>query len=123
LVPATAGVGSHTIAYSYTDSITGCSDTAQLNIVVDICLNTINNGNNNGPSIYPNPVIDVIRIQSAHVLSTYAITDVAGRVVASGSFASGQSTVVDTQGLAAGTYVLNTISAEGVSYSTQFVKK
>jgi hypothetical protein len=121
--PSTAGVGAQTLVYSYTDSLTGCSDTAHITITVDICLATSSATNGNGLSIYPNPVIDEIRIQSTVALSSYTITDVSGRVVAGATLAGNQSTTIDVRELAAGTYVVNTMTAEGVRHSTQFVKK
>lgn len=58
--PTTAGVGTHTIIYSYTD-VNSCSDTAIQQIQVNICT-SINENSINDIKIYPNPFDDVINI-------------------------------------------------------------
>ncbi len=52
--PSTAGVGTHTLVYSYTDS-NGCSDTAQVIVTVDACTNVSEITGNTGVSLFPNP--------------------------------------------------------------------
>lgn len=121
--PSVAGSGSHTLIYSYTDSLTSCSDTAQVQIMVDICLNTTDNVKIDQITVYPNPVTDEIRIQSSSVLTSYVITDVTGREVLSGRFAAGQAMTINTVSLKAGTYILNTVSLSGTTNATQFIKK
>lgn len=121
--PSVAGTGTHTLVYSYTDSLTSCSDTAQVQIMVDICLNTTDDINMNQITVYPNPVTDEIRIQSTTVLTTYLITDVTGREVLSGRFVAGQPMTINTVSLKAGTYILNTVSGNGTASATQFIKK
>lgn len=121
--PTAAGVGLHTLVYSYTDSATTCSDTAQVNILVDICLNTNSPSSSSSITVYPNPVTDLLQLQTSEIVKTYTITDIKGSVVMSGSFVSGQPTHINSQELAAGTYILNTVNDAGVSQSTQFVKK
>jgi hypothetical protein len=121
--PSLAGAGAHTLIYSYTDSLTSCSDTAQVQIMVDICLNTTADLNINQITVYPNPVTDEIRIQSSSVLTSYVITDITGREVLSGRFVAGQPITINTVSLKAGTYILNTVNVSGTTGATQFIKK
>ena len=51
--PETAGVGTHTLTYTYTD-VKGCSNSAQQDVVVDACLG-LTELNKFGLQIYPNP--------------------------------------------------------------------
>ena len=51
--PATAGNGSHTLTYSYTDG-NNCTNTQNRNVTVDGCL-SISEGNGNSLRVYPNP--------------------------------------------------------------------
>ncbi|HXB40136.1 MAG TPA: T9SS type A sorting domain-containing protein [Bacteroidia bacterium] len=62
--PATAGTGTITITYSYTDTY-GCTNTKTQNIVVNACTD-INQlaGNQNQVAIYPNPFTDELTIES-----------------------------------------------------------
>jgi PKD-like domain/Glycine rich protein/Secretion system C-terminal sorting domain len=121
--PSVAGAGTHTLIYSYTDSLTSCSDTAQVQLMVDICLNTTDDLNINQITVYPNPVTDEIRIQSSSVLTSYVITDITGREVLSGRFVAGQPITINTGSLKAGTYILNTVNGSGTTNSTQFIKQ
>jgi len=52
--PSAAGVGTHTLVYSFTDS-NGCSDTAQVVVTVDACTSIEGVNNAVSISIYPNP--------------------------------------------------------------------
>lgn len=84
--PSNAGIGVHTVTYSYTDG-NGCSDTAQVNINVDACLG-IQDGNNAGAfTLYPNPnngeFVLYSTVDAAELNIT--ITDVQGRVIYSGT--------------------------------------
>jgi hypothetical protein len=51
--PEVAGIGTHTITYSYEDAF-GCSNFAEQDIVVDACTG-IGENNLEGVSVYPNP--------------------------------------------------------------------
>jgi hypothetical protein len=52
--PSTAGVGAHTLVYSFTDS-SGCSDTAQVIVTVDPCTNVSGINATTAVSLFPNP--------------------------------------------------------------------
>lgn len=53
--PELAGIGTHTITYTYTDS-NGCENWAQVEIVVDACTGLSDNDTENDLNIYPNPL-------------------------------------------------------------------
>lgn len=120
--PATAGVGTHTLVYTYMDSLTTCSDTAQINITVDICLGIQNNVSSN-VSVFPNPVTDMLQVQSTAVLTGYSVMDINGREVMKGNFAGNSQNKIDVSMLPVGTYVLRTIDNSGSVQNNQFVKE
>jgi hypothetical protein len=81
--PAAAGAGTHTITYSYTDPLTGCSGSATNTVFVDLCTGLDNITNGLGLSVYPNPskgdvVVNLYSEESDVMLS---LTDVSGKVV------------------------------------------
>ena len=80
--PPVAGVGSHDVLYSYTDSITGCVGTDSLTMVVEECTGITENGQSN-LSIYPNPTSDqiTIDIKGYNGLVTVAVYDLQGRLL------------------------------------------
>ncbi len=79
--PAVAGIGTHSITYSFTDG-NNCTNTAQQNIEVTNCLNVFE-GDNLVFKIYPNPANDFILIErsNASEYSHVIITDITGKVV------------------------------------------
>lgn len=102
--PAVAGVGSHTINYTYTDS-NGCSDVASTMIYVMDCTG-IELYQQQLISIYPNPVQDVITIDAkGHVLDQIRLTDATGRTVMVTGTTSGR-VQFDLGSYASGVYFL-----------------
>ena len=109
--PAIAGVDSHSISYTYVDSVTGCPNSAVQKIGVDSCF-TI--GVNelfdaaNSIRIYPNPANDLIHITfpnsefSPYTLNIYNVT---GQLKVSKIITS--DAVIDISGLQSGLYLLN----------------
>ena len=53
--PSVAGVGTHTLTYTYVEPQTGCTDTAYQSIYVDQCVGIDENIETIAVSIYPNP--------------------------------------------------------------------
>ena len=80
--PISAGTGTHTITYAYTDT-NGCSGNANVSIQVNACVGLAENILANGVSVYPNPNNgSFILSVSANVGDlTIKITDMQGRVV------------------------------------------
>ncbi|HRZ77967.1 MAG TPA: hypothetical protein P5248_11405, partial [Bacteroidales bacterium] len=60
--PGTAGNGTHTITYSYTDPVTGCSGSATNTIFVDVCIGLNEIANGLGLSVYPNPASGLVTV-------------------------------------------------------------
>jgi hypothetical protein len=120
--PATAGVGTHVLVYTYVDSLTTCSDTAQINITVDICLGIQNTVASN-VTVFPNPVTNVLQVQSTSVLTGYTVMDINGREVMKGNFSGNSQNKIDVSVLPVGTYVLRTLDNSGSVRNVQFVKE
>ena len=76
--PAAAGLGTHTILYSYTDA-NACTYTASQTIFVDACA-SLNELNSNDFVIYPNPTEGLFTIVSSSTLDEVSVVDVNGRV-------------------------------------------
>lgn len=80
--PSAAGLGTHTITYSYTDSL-GCSNVATDIVFVDVCSGISSSVDINSFQIAPNPNNGVFVVQSATIdpNTNVTITDVTGRAV------------------------------------------
>ncbi len=76
--PGTAGVGTHTIVYTYTDG-TGCSNTAQQALVVDACA-SISEEEIDELLIYPNPTSGQLNISGGDY-DHLSVMDLSGRKV------------------------------------------
>lgn len=122
LDPTTAGVGTHTIVYSYTDS-SGCSASDSSTIVVNACVG-INEIFSNSVVIAPNPAADVLNLtwDAQTTVTTIRIMDVSGKVVMTQSVNGSNRTTVDVSALSAGNY---SVSIEGadVKATLTFVKQ
>ncbi len=111
---AAAGNGMHALTYSFTDS-NGCSDTAMVNIQVDICLGVQSNASQNGFSFFPNPNNGNFTISVASKTNTLQIElyDIAGRLVYT-SYAeqtpAGYTKEIQATNLPAGIYTLRITS-------------
>lgn len=79
--PLTAGIGTHEIAYNYTDA-NGCSATAIETITVTVCQGVELN-NYSSILIYPNPAIENLTIKnnSLQTLQNIIITNLLGEIV------------------------------------------
>lgn len=101
--PATAGNGTHTITYTYTDG-NNCEGSATNTITVDGCASIVET-NLIGLSIYPNPTNGIITIQFDGKLANVSIVDLTGKVVAKTSIQSNET--IDMSNLNVGTYFVN----------------
>ncbi len=120
--PATAGVGTYVLVYTFVDSLTACSDTAQVNVTVDICLGMQNTVASN-VNVFPNPVTNVLQVQTTAVLTGYSVMDINGREVLKGNFSGNSQNKIDVSELPAGTYILRTLDNSGAMKNVQFVKE
>jgi hypothetical protein len=78
-----ANIGSNLIVYTYTDSITGCMNSATDSIYVDLCLSVAQFTNNANISVYPNPNNGFFTIAISNSAQSVAIEVVSadGKVV------------------------------------------
>ena len=60
--PANAGIGDHTVIYSYTNA-EGCEASAEETLTVDACIG-INESSVNSIKIYPNPATELLNLNS-----------------------------------------------------------
>jgi len=115
--PNTAGVGTHTITYTYTD-VHGCVSTSSQDVVVDVC-----SGIHENPfqhvTMYPNPNTGTMWL-GLYLLKeesvSMEVTDVLGQVVYYQQMhlnSGGQRVEVSVPGLAKGVYSLKVENEKG----------
>ena len=109
----TAGVGAHSITYTYTNGF-GCSDTLNKILTVDVFTSVARL--NSGISVSPNPFDDVLNIKLTDNATdlTYELCDSQGKVVAQGRINSSTESIV-TSGLNRGIYFLKLQGAKNQS--------
>ncbi|MCJ8292312.1 MAG: PKD domain-containing protein [Flavobacteriales bacterium] len=81
--PLAAGVGSHTITYSFTDG-NGCSGSTSVIAIVEDCTNGIQEVGLEGVSLFPNPNEGIFMITGLTAGTEYEIYDDRGRLVSAG---------------------------------------
>jgi hypothetical protein len=106
--PATAGLGTHTLSYDYTDG-NGCSNTEVQTILVDACI-SINEIENSQLKIYPNPTSESFKIIGAKNISSVRLLDLNGRVIKS---FDEHKTSYDVSNLSTGVYLMKINSEKG----------
>ncbi len=111
--PSAADLGINTVDYMYTDGMTGCSNTASVDINVDSCL-SVNETLLAGITVYPNPanaevIVDLSEVPGA----TVSLVDMAGKrvnVAVTSEMKQARLTVATIDN---GTYWLVVTTAEG----------
>jgi PKD repeat protein len=89
--PAIAGVGTHTITYSYTDG-NGCSSSVEVISVIQDCAAITENGLD-GVVLFPNPTDGQFTISGLEIGTEYEIFDNNGKLVAKGTVQSSEEKV------------------------------
>ncbi|MEM7037940.1 MAG: T9SS type A sorting domain-containing protein, partial [Bacteroidota bacterium] len=124
--PATAGSGTHTITYTYTDA-QGCVGTTDVNVTVDP-----NTGINHGlfavvPTLYPNPndgnFTLAFSLNETHDVS-FSLKTLTGKTVMTrelGAFAGAFERAFDMSELAGGIYFLE-LNVDGEKVRTKMIK-
>ena len=121
LSPTAAGVGLHAAIYSYSDA-NGCEGFASINVQVNACVGFVENTLGNCVSVYPNPALNEINIQSKFnsINSNYFIYDQFGRVVLNGKILN-TVTRVDLEKLSSGLYIFTMDTTDNFIF--KFVKE
>lgn len=116
--PDSAGVGSHTITYTYIDNDTGCEGTTTIVIVVEKCAG-IENHQLQGVTLHPNPNKGKFMISGLSIGTDYEIVDSRGRIVKSGVTQT-ENEEIDLYGVETGVYYLYA-TKNGVRGNINFV--
>jgi len=116
--PNAAGVGTHTITYSYTDG-NGCSNSISVDAVVIDCELGIDENALDGVTLFPNPNQGVFAIEGMPIGTEYSIYDKRGRIVAKGIIES-DSHQVELTNVEGGMYYLNA-TLNGENGSLRFI--
>jgi len=117
--PSTAGLGTKTITYSYTDA-NSCANTATNTILVDACLGL---GDNEiaAVSVYPNPTDGKLILSNVIGKTSFKVISVSGQVVLSGVVSNNANTI-DISSFENGIYVLQLAQEQGLQ-TVRIVKK
>jgi hypothetical protein len=103
--PGIAGLGDHTITYSYTDSF-GCSSSDSLVITVVICTHTESMAQESFRA-YPNPSDGLFVLErKAPAYEVISVTDVEGTQLKQFTLHDEEKTIIDLHDLPAGIYFL-----------------
>lgn len=115
--PATAGSGTHTIVYTYTDA-NGCTSSDSSDIVVDLCTG-MNTNPNELISIFPNPNRGTFTISTDKDAQLEIVNEL-GQIVFSKKINAGTSSVA-TSNLAHGVYTIRLLETNGKLKQTKMV--
>jgi len=110
--PATAGVGSHEITYTYTDE-NDCENSAVQTLVVDGCT-SISETVAGTISIYPNPAKDVVNINSEYRINNVKIFNFTGQIVADIEVTN-KTTQLNTSQFDSGVYLFQIETDKGIT--------
>lgn len=117
--PATAGLGTKTITYSYTDA-NNCSNTATNTILVDECLGLEDNALS-VVSVYPNPTDGKLILSGLSEEISFKLISVSGQVVSNGKVSNTADTI-DLTAFENGTYLLQLTQGQAIQ-TIRIVKK
>jgi PKD repeat protein len=118
--PATAGLGSETITYSYTDATTTCSNTATNSINVEACLG-LESGEIIAVAVYPNPTDGKLTLSNLTENTAFKVISLSGQVVLDG-VVSTTANSIDISAFENGIYVLQLTQEQGLQ-TIRVVKK
>ena len=108
--PSAAGAGTHTVMYTYTDSL-GCTNADSIQIVVDLCTGISNMASANGIT-FANPFSNVLYLDLGDDFAggTVTILNTMGQQVLS-EYTSLPRTEINTSSLSQGVYFITVTSA------------
>jgi hypothetical protein len=122
--PTTAGNGTHTITYSFTD-VNGCTNTTTGTIVVNPCTGIAEVSGFPGVRYMPNPATTTLQVRwdaSKVAVNTIEIRDVRGSLVATQQVSGNGAADINVESLPMGNYNLVLISETGKA-NYPFVKQ
>jgi hypothetical protein len=105
--PSIAGIGSHYVTYTYTDSNT-CSSSDSTLIVVESCVGIDEAKGLSGVNIYPNPTNNVINVSLDNITTAvnFTLTSIDGKVIYQANNVNDTKTAIDISNNAKGVYFL-----------------
>ncbi len=112
--PSTAGVGSATITYSYTDATTLCSATSTDVIVVDACTGITTYSEAGVINVYPNPTNGMLYVSTTNGENVITLFDILGNQISKVQSTSAK-TQVDMRNLNSGVYFIRVENNKAVS--------
>ncbi|MGL5888675.1 MAG: T9SS type A sorting domain-containing protein, partial [Bacteroidia bacterium] len=120
--PATAGNGTHTITYTYTDA-NQCTASATANIVVSPCVGITEIANGGTVSVYPNPAGEFVNLKWNDDLRVQRIeiTDITGRIVLAEPASAGNALQLNISALPQGVYNVQVVTENG-THTTRIIK-
>lgn len=122
--PATAGIGTHMITYTYTDPITGCS-ASQIQYITVGSPEGINEVMYavNAITLYPNPTARQLNLKGIDTkeIKHIKIVNLIGDVMY--MTASHPDLMIDVSGFSNGVYFISFINNDGLSISKRFMKQ
>lgn len=101
------GVGSQTITYSVTSTISGCVNSVSKQITVEPCLG-IESENANTFKLFPNPTSGEVTISSSFLISKVVVLDNVGRVVITLNPENSNEVTIDLSKVSSGSYLIQT---------------
>jgi hypothetical protein len=113
--PAVAGLGVHIITYSYTD-MNGCTSSNSVNFNVDNCISLNSLQNKSQLTIYPNPSIGSVNIESTILIESVQIHSELGQVLFDFNVNNQPNFTIPTTNISKGTYTLR-IKMQNGSFS------
>lgn len=121
--PAGAGNGTHSVNYSYTDSL-GCTGSATLTITVNPCTGVNENSGLNLMLVSPNPTSGTMMINLGAFYSEieFTLVQVNGQLVQQEKFNDATNAELDFTNVAAGIYFL-TVKADGELKTIKVVRE
>lgn len=115
--PAAAGIGVHTITYTFTDG-NGCDGTAFETITVNDCAN-LNEQSLISFELSPNPTNNTFHIVSQTSIDRVMLLDMSGRVIKE---FDGSNNVYSVQEIPSGIYMVR-VEAEGITQDQRLMKQ
>lgn len=110
--PSTAALGPNVISYVFTNG-SGCSDTANSTIVVDVCTGTASQVIS-AINAYPNPFTDQLTITSSTAMDRIDVYDAAGKLLMT-EYPQSDKTELNMSGFESGMYFIHVSNANATT--------